>query len=341
MFTLKQGYMVLFILILLGSIGIVSALRIGIGEAIAVENGDPMVYTFHPVADATIKHQYPNSTYGSMNKLLVSPEVYTYPARTFGMDILLRCDLSQLPSNSQVLSATLRLYYLGYDVADPAHRELSLFSIMEDWNEQNVTWANQPLLDTTKLSVTTVPNISRQWLEWDVTSNVQNIVNHQQDNCGWAIRDDELYHINMYSAIAQFRSKDGEQNVPELLVVINNNKPSPPAIYGPSTGSVGMRYEYIFVPEDPDGEDMHLWVEWGGSCPNKEWIGPFASGNEIVIANIWNGTGDYVIRAKAKDMNGLEGDWGTLEISMPLRHRTLLERIVEWLVATLSTIDVV
>ena len=115
------------------------------------------------------------------------------------------------------------------------------------------------MIGTTRLSVTTVPNISKQWVEWDVTDNVQNIVNQQQDNCGWAIRDEKLYHINIYSTIAQFQSKESKQNAPELVVVTNNNNPSPPAIFGPSTGRFGMMFEYVFFLEDPDGQDMYLW----------------------------------------------------------------------------------
>ena len=124
----------MIVIFLLSSLGIVSALPIGTKTAILVEKEDPVVYTFHPVDDATIKHRYPDSTYGATDKLLVSPEVYTYPVRKLGSTILLFCNLSQLPLNVPVLSATLHLYYLGYDVANPSFRELSLFSIMEEWN---------------------------------------------------------------------------------------------------------------------------------------------------------------------------------------------------------------
>ena len=97
MFTLKQGYIVMIVIFLLSSIGIVSALQIDTKTAMNAEKEDPVVYTFHPVDDATIKHRYPDSTYGTDNKLLVSPEVYTYPVRKLGSTVLLRCDLSQLP----------------------------------------------------------------------------------------------------------------------------------------------------------------------------------------------------------------------------------------------------
>jgi hypothetical protein len=41
------------------------------------------------------------------------------------------------------------------------------------------------------------------------------------------------------------------------------------------------------------------------------------SGESLNASHIWEQRDSYTIRAKAKDENGAESDWATLEVSMP------------------------
>jgi len=106
--------------------------------------------------------------------------------------------------------------------------------------------------------------------------------------------------------------------------------PYTPGIDGPGGGITGIEYDYLFHAEDPEEEELYYLIDWRDG-DSEEWIGPYASGEDVIIGHIWEEEGTYTIRVKAKDVNHLESDWGTLEVSMPLKHQTLLERIMEWI----------
>jgi len=57
-------------------------------------------------------------------------------------------------------------------------------------------------------------------------------------------------------------------------------------------------------------------IDWGDNT-STEWLGLYGSGEEITLTHIWDEQGNYIIKAKAKDVYGLESDWATLEVSMP------------------------
>jgi len=92
--------------------------------------------------------------------------------------------------------------------------------------------------------------------------------------------------------------------------------PNPPDISGPMSGKVGRPYEYTFVSTDPQKDDVYYYVDWGDGV-TTEWLGPYGSGREITLTHTWTTQGNYTIKAKAKDVNGYESDWATLEVSMP------------------------
>ena len=65
-----------------------------------------------------------------------------------------------------------------------------------------------------------------------------------------------------------------------------------------------------------------------------QWTGFNSSGDVFTRSHIWDEKDTYIIRAKAKDSNGAESDWTTLEISMPKNKPInpfilFLERLME------------
>jgi outer membrane protein assembly factor BamB len=96
-----------------------------------------------------------------------------------------------------------------------------------------------------------------------------------------------------------------------------NQPPNPPAINGPSIGFRNTQQSYNISVSDPDLDDIELYVEWGDDT-NSSWIGPYKSGDEIVLNHTWTERGIYTIQAKARDTyDGSESDWGTLMVTMP------------------------
>jgi hypothetical protein len=112
-----------------------------------------------------------------------------------------------------------------------------------------------------------------------------------------------------------------------------NHPPSAPIIKGPSStpiikSQLGSKplprplpkpgtYNFTFKATDPDGDDLYYYIDWGDGTTSG-WIGPYPSGEEITRSHTWSFKGTYLVRAKAKDIYGAEGPWGTLSVIMPL-----------------------
>ena len=92
-------------------------------------------------------------------------------------------------------------------------------------------------------------------------------------------------------------------------------KPSAPIISGPTEGAINEPHEYTFRSVDYDGDQIYYFVTWGNV--NSGWMGPYDSGVEKLIKNIWEKEGFYTIKAKAKDENGNEGEWTYYRVRMP------------------------
>jgi len=95
----------------------------------------------------------------------------------------------------------------------------------------------------------------------------------------------------------------------------DNEPPETPVVDGPTSGAAGVEYDYTFLTTDPEGEDVQYYINWGDK--KEFWLGPYPSGDIVTIAHVWNMTGDFTVKVKARDFYGLESDWATLEVTMP------------------------
>jgi hypothetical protein len=75
-------------------------------------------------------------------------------------------------------------------------------------------------------------------------------------------------------------------------------------------------YNLSIVTTEPDDEDVYYYIEWGDGQVDA-WVGPYKSGITTELTHQWNRKGTYTIKAKAKDINDVESDWGTLKVVMP------------------------
>jgi PKD repeat protein len=110
-----------------------------------------------------------------------------------------------------------------------------------------------------------------------------------------------------------------------------NNPPNTPNITGPASGKPRVELEYNFSTVDPDLDNVFYFVDWDDGT-NSGWVGPNASGDEIKIKHKWNTKEAYTIKCKAKDINGAESSWGSLEITIPrykLIGNTLISRFIK------------
>lgn len=92
-------------------------------------------------------------------------------------------------------------------------------------------------------------------------------------------------------------------------------KPSNPS--GETNGKKGKEYTYTTMTNDPNGDDLYYWFDWGDGN-NSGWVGSYASGQQASAKHKWSESGDYKIKVKAKDTDGKESEWSDLlPITMP------------------------
>ena len=58
---------------------------------------------------------------------------------------------------------------------------------------------------------------------------------------------------------------------------------------------------------DLDGDDIYYKILLGAG-EKEDWIGPYASGEEVTVGHIWLLSGKYTIEAKARDDFGDKSD---------------------------------
>jgi hypothetical protein len=82
---------------------------------------------------------------------------------------------------------------------------------------------------------------------------------------------------------------------------------TPTAPDGATSGEPGEDYDFATSSTDPDGDYVYYLFDWGDGSPN-EWIGPYNSGELMVISHSWD-AGSYSIRVRARDGEGMESPW--------------------------------
>lgn len=97
---------------------------------------------------------------------------------------------------------------------------------------------------------------------------------------------------------------------------LENNPPVLPVIDGPTTGTYGNAYNWTFISTDPEGDDIYLYICWGGTCVGQ-WYGPYASGEVVTKGYSYQFQGTFSIICKPKDIYGAEGPLAELIVTMP------------------------
>jgi len=79
-------------------------------------------------------------------------------------------------------------------------------------------------------------------------------------------------------------------------------KPSILGEYGYWDGEIDHEFEYIISTKDINNDDVFYYVDWDDGS-NSGWIGPYPSGEEVIVKHTWNEPGVYYVSVKAKDTN--------------------------------------
>lgn len=100
--------------------------------------------------------------------------------------------------------------------------------------------------------------------------------------------------------------------------VRQNAQPNAPTILGPSHFKVGTEQKFTFYGSDPNEDGLMYFIDWGDSFTKE--TGYYYSGAQFKLSHTWSVEGTYNITAKTTDYYGLESDWGTLKIVVPINQ---------------------
>ena len=116
-----------------------------------------------------------------------------------------------------------------------------------------------------------------------------------------------------------------------IITTDNTNQPKKPTISGTSSGLIGKEYPYMVTGVDPSNSDLSYYVDWGDGTFTG-WTSPTPSNESVNVSHIWNEKGSYLIKAKTKNVQGIESQWSdSLPVTMPYSMKKPLQQFFELL----------
>ena len=99
---------------------------------------------------------------------------------------------------------------------------------------------------------------------------------------------------------------DGKIDDFKIVKFPGGNQQDLPSISGPSLGQPDAEYTFSFVSDDPEGDDVSYYVDWGDGT-NSGWTDFYQSGETVNLGHTWTEEGRYFITAMCMDMWGHTG----------------------------------
>lgn len=104
---------------------------------------------------------------------------------------LIEFDLSDIPPQTKITSAKLSLYWISYEnlTEHTGDNAFSVYRVTEAWDEDSVTWNNQP--STSMANIVDVPKSSlsnQSYTDIDVTDLVQDIIDYPGESFGFMLK---------------------------------------------------------------------------------------------------------------------------------------------------------
>jgi len=161
----------------------------------------PVVFGWRFVNDTYIDEDSVNTNYGNKSTINVRDFQDLYG--------LIKFNLSSIPETAIIESATISLYYNATQ-----NQNISFHRVLQDWNEDDVTWDNWYHENNYSSSVNISGDISgEQYYYWSALTDVEYFHNNSVENYGWLIKVSK-------NQLAEFDSKEAvnESRRPVLYV---------------------------------------------------------------------------------------------------------------------------
>ncbi|MEJ5311807.1 MAG: DNRLRE domain-containing protein [Anaerolineae bacterium] len=217
-------------------------------SALAATDGTAFRSTLIATKDSYVSSASPNTNYGANTGVQVGN--VTFPSAAI-YHTLLAFDLSSLPADAVILTATLELsqtntYFAGILINTQA--------LTSTWAEGTVTWNNQPGFTLTDEA--TESPYSGDWRRWNITSIAQKW--HAGTLTNYGVR---LVYVSGASFVQAFSSSEGA-NPPRLVVEYVRQTP---VLYVQADTDVSQA-----SPSTPGGSSSPLYISRSATPPNYE-----------------------------------------------------------------------
>jgi len=159
---------------------------------------------FNATADSYVEQSSPSTNYGSSASLQVKGSLFS------GKTIFVEFDLSSIPSDAVVNSAKLYLYMYQ---APLLSRDYHIYQVKSSWSESSITYNNLPSIGS-DIGFLMSSNVSNIWLSWDIASDLQDIIDGEYTNHGYAVSDEKTGG----GPVGYFASRENITHTPYLVV---------------------------------------------------------------------------------------------------------------------------
>jgi len=188
---LNIGVFFCFICVLFTSCGKESHLEVTTDSVIIAK-----IYQLDTIAgkDAMIQSITPDSVF--LNSNYLAALAWTNGGNFNTSRVLIEFALSDIPIQTQIDSARLSLFWVSHETlhGQTGENGFSILRIIQPWQENSVTWNNQPATSTEN-AIAIAKSISEEqsYLNIDVTTLVQNMINNPADNHGFMLKLNEEF----------------------------------------------------------------------------------------------------------------------------------------------------
>jgi hypothetical protein len=187
---------------------------------------------FYPSHDAPVREGAPSATAPNQLYLGAGYDNGWLYGSTGRVRSYLRFNLSSLPADSTITSATLRVYQVAGQDYPGVTRTITFYRATGSWNESSITWNNRPGYAEAVGSVHTTYNFAG-WRDVDLTDLVRAWVAGSQTNYGLVAIGPE----SIEGVLRAFGSRESAYG-PELHI---SYVPTPPPVLDVSPGSQYVR----------------------------------------------------------------------------------------------------
>jgi hypothetical protein len=92
--------------------------------------------------------------------------------------------------------------------------------------------------------------------------------------------------------------------------IVKYTKPDTPNVWGPNNAEIGSTNDFHAKSTDQYNDNIQYKFKWGDGT-TSDWSDYQSSGSTFTISHKYTNSGTYTVKAKARDIDLMESDWGT------------------------------